>query len=215
MVTNKYIILATVLLQSFFAIAQVQVSREPRHKPVLENQYIRLLDVRLPPGDTTLYHIHSTPSVFVYLSNNRTATQVQGGEWVYDSAVAGKAWYRSFTPDSLIHRVLNADDKIFHVNDIEILSGYHDADFRPLSLPVIFESDKAIAYSIKVNEKRTINNRGPLIAELVEGDEVIFFDLYNNTSKKIKAGDYLYIPPKASFYFSSNGKLIMVLFEIK
>jgi mannose-6-phosphate isomerase-like protein (cupin superfamily) len=54
-----------------------------------------------------------------------------------------------------------------------------------------------------------------MVAELVEGDEVTFYEKYSNRSKKLKPGDYLYIPPKASFYFSSNGKVNMVLFEIK
>jgi hypothetical protein len=214
-VKYKYLLTTIALLHTVCTHAQVQVSKEPRHKPVFQNQYVRVLDVWLPPGDTTFYHIHSTPSVFVYLSNTRTASQVPGGQWTFDTAVAGKAWYRSFAPDSLVHRVLNADNKMFHVNDIEILSEYRDVDFRPLSFPVIFESDRAIAYSIQVMEKSAINNRGPIVAELVEGTGVTFFDLYNNTSKKIEPGSYVYIPPQSSFYFSSNGKVNMVLFEFK
>ena len=47
-----------------FANAQPAVKDEPRHHNVFENEYIRILDVFLPPNDTTQYHIHSTPSVF-------------------------------------------------------------------------------------------------------------------------------------------------------
>jgi quercetin dioxygenase-like cupin family protein len=66
---NKAIaILSFIVFYSIAIKAQVQVREEPRHRPVLENKYIRLLDVWLPPGDTTLFHIHSTPSVFVILS---------------------------------------------------------------------------------------------------------------------------------------------------
>src|SRR5687767_7354840 len=104
MMMPKSLLLVISLLCLFDARSQVQVSKEPRHKPVLQNEYVRLLDVWLPPGDTTFYHIHSTPSLFLYLTSNRTSSQVLGGEWVHDSAIAGKAWYRSFTPDSLVHR---------------------------------------------------------------------------------------------------------------
>ena len=60
----------TVLLLLHTAVlsAQVQVSKEPLHKKVLENKYIRLLDVWMQPGDTSLFHIHSTPSVFVHFT---------------------------------------------------------------------------------------------------------------------------------------------------
>ena len=35
------------------------VYEEPRHKIVLLNQYVRLIDVNIPPHDTTLYHRHA------------------------------------------------------------------------------------------------------------------------------------------------------------
>ena len=60
------------MLTAFIAYktqAQVPVREEPHHKPVLENNYVRLLDVHLNAGDTTQYHIHATPSVIVFISN--------------------------------------------------------------------------------------------------------------------------------------------------
>ena len=62
-----------------------------------------------------------------------------------------------------------------------------------------------------------ISDRGPMIAELVEGDEIIFHDTKNKKSTSIKNGKYLYIEPGSSFYFSAkkNEKINLVLFEIK
>lgn len=94
------------------------------HRPVIQNKYIRLLDVILQPNDTTQYHVHSIPSLFIYLSKNNTASQTNGHDWVKEQSVPGKAWYRSFSPDILMHRVANIDSVPFHVNDIEILSSY-------------------------------------------------------------------------------------------
>ena len=46
----------------FFTIhlchAQIPVSIEPRHHKVFENEYVRVLDVHIVPGDTTLFHKH-------------------------------------------------------------------------------------------------------------------------------------------------------------
>ena len=102
--------------------AQVQVSKEPRHKNVLENKYVRLLDVKMQPGDTTMFHIHSTPSVFVHFTNTVVCSQIKGKEWKKDKNTEGNASFRSFVNDTLVHRVSNCDTVPFHVTDIEILS---------------------------------------------------------------------------------------------
>ena len=216
-------ILTTLLLLTGFFLrlsAQVQVRNEPRHVPVLQNKYFRLLDVRLAPGDTTQFHIHSTPSLFVILSHAVTTWQEKGKEWIKDTSVLGKSWYRSFTPDSLVHRVCNIDTVEFHVNDIELLSAYQIApDQSILPFDVLFDNEKATAYKLNSIKGRSqnINGRGPIIAELVTGKGIIFHNEGTNETKPMEAGKYLYINPGTSFYFSGleNGAVEMVLFEIK
>ena len=218
---NRIIILLTALLLcSVISNAQVQVRNEPKHVPVLQNKYFRLLDVRLAPGDTTQFHIHSTPSLFVILSHATTAWQEKGKEWVKDTSLLGRSWYRSFTPDSLVHRVCNIDTIEFHVNDIELLSVYQiAADQSTLPFDVLFDNEKATAYRLRAADlnQKIIQDRGPMIAELVSGSGIIFHDSKTNQTRKIEAGKYLYIEPGAVFYFSAGeGKAInMVLFEIK
>jgi hypothetical protein len=216
--------IAALLITIFFFLsavtAQVQVSEEPRHVPVVVNNYIRLLDVWLPPGDTTWFHIHSTPSVFVPFTNAIVASEAEGEDWVIEQMVAGKAWYRSFTPDTLIHRVTNLDSVPFHVNDIEILSYYDTLTYRrKLYFPLLFENDRVTAYNLtrKYYATGIVKNRGPIIAELVSGDMVYYTNTLTNQKTEMNAGGYLYIDPGSSFYFSFKGKepVNMVLFEIK
>lgn len=202
--------------------AQVPVSEEPMHKPVLQNKYIRLLDVWLPPGDTTLFHIHATPSLFVILSQTVTAWQTKGEEWVTDHSPKGKAWYRSFAPDILVHRVCNLDTVPFHVNDIEILAAYNTSTAsgnKPLPFAILFENEKAFAYQLtaKSFNRKIIKNHGPMVAELVTGDGVFFNDVQKNKTIEIKAGKFMYVEPGTSFYFTAVGtvEINMVLFEIK
>ena len=118
-------LLTILLFCSIAARAQVPVREEPRHKPVIQNKYIRLLDVWIPPGDTSLFHIHSTPSLFLHFTDRNIASQIKGKDWVNEKTMAGKTWYRSFVNDTLIHRVSNVDSLPFHVTDIEILSAYN------------------------------------------------------------------------------------------
>lgn len=200
--------------------AQVQVSKEPMHRPVLENKYIRLLDVWLQPKDTTQFHVHSTPSLFVYLSSGSISSQVKGGKWIKDQAETGKAWYRSFTPDSLVHRVCNSDSLPFHVTDMEILSSYAPgSNTSSMPFSMLFDNEKAAAYELTNADLngQIIQDRGPLIAQLASGDGVLFHDVPSNEKKELKQGQFLYINPGSYFSFTAVGaaKINLVVFEIK
>jgi quercetin dioxygenase-like cupin family protein len=97
----------------------VQVSDEPRHHKLLANEWVRVLDVHIPPHDTTQMHKHSTPSVFIVLSNTKTGSQalVEPGKPTFAD---GNIWFESFQAKPRIHRVWNEDTVEFHVMDIEL-----------------------------------------------------------------------------------------------
>jgi hypothetical protein len=218
---RKIKLLLTILyLHTGVVTAQVQVRKEPRHKNVLENKYIRLLDVRMQPGDTSMLHIHSTPSLFLHFTNTAVCVQIMGKAWTKNKNTAGNASYTSFLNDTLVHRVSNCDTVPFHVTDIEFLSAYKSTTpLKPLPFTVLFDNEKAIAYRLSGTtfNNQLITGRGPMVAELVTGDEVTCYDTGNNRSIKIKKEKYLYLQPGKSFYFSANenNEVNLVLFEIK
>jgi quercetin dioxygenase-like cupin family protein len=47
----------------------VPVEQEPHHRWIFENQYVRVLDVVLAPGESTLFHTHSHDSIAVRLTD--------------------------------------------------------------------------------------------------------------------------------------------------
>jgi hypothetical protein len=53
---RKYILLNFSSLQLDLSFSTGTVRNEPRHHNVFENEFARILDVYLAPGDTTLYH---------------------------------------------------------------------------------------------------------------------------------------------------------------
>jgi hypothetical protein len=213
------LLLTILFLHAAVLTAQVQVSKEPKHKNGLENKYIRLLDVKINPGDTTLFHIHSTPSVFVHFTNTVVCSQIKGKGWVEGKNTKGNTSFRSFINDTLVHRVSNCDTVPFHVTDVELLSPYNSAKKNePMPFPLLFENDRVFAYQLtdsSFNDRR-MNKRGPLIAEVVNG-EVTYSDVKGRKSTRIKSGKYLYIQPGKEFSFKKEGteKTLMVLFEIK
>src|SRR5262245_19113083 len=56
----------------------VPMDKAPFHVPVLSNDYLVLLNVNIPPGRNTGYHIHYADSVSVNLTPGSTTNQVYG-----------------------------------------------------------------------------------------------------------------------------------------
>ncbi|MBA3259290.1 MAG: hypothetical protein H0T68_07495 [Gemmatimonadales bacterium] len=75
-------LVATALAGSRLAAqAPVPVHQEPRHRLVGEVGPIRVLDVRIPPGDTTLFHVHDAAIMYVPIAASPTDAQSLGGQW--------------------------------------------------------------------------------------------------------------------------------------
>ncbi|HVZ56438.1 MAG TPA: hypothetical protein VG870_07250 [Chitinophagaceae bacterium] len=141
------------LLLGTAARAQVPVRWEPHHHNLFENDRVRILDVRLGPGDTSAYHVHRTPSVFITLTHTRTGSQLRGRP----PATSGYGTAGSATYDSLviprIHRVWNEDSTWFHVMDIELTGQYPSREALPLTgqyLQGLFQGGLANGYRLNL-----------------------------------------------------------------
>lgn len=180
------------------ADAQPAVKDEPRHHNVFENEYIRILDVFLPPNDTTEYHIHNTPSVFTTFTKTATASQLIGGQPVKNISEAGYTWYDSLVTPR-IHRVWNEDSTWFHVMDIELTSGKPRSNQRQLQNPALqLLFNKPLANIYRLNLKAGDNMQLPASATgylLVSlGDAVIDYKENNSLQHRImKSGHYIWV----------------------
>lgn len=59
----------------------VPVFEEPRHHLVVDTPTLRILDIQIPPGDTTLFHMHNSAMIYVPISSSRTRSQTLGEDW--------------------------------------------------------------------------------------------------------------------------------------
>src|SRR5262249_9684220 len=99
----------------------VPVEREPHHHVVFENQYLRLLDVVVPPGETTLFHRHSLDNVAVLLADTSLKNQNPGEDWTERPITHGAGGFRAGAQTPYAHRIMNTGTAVFHVMDVEIL----------------------------------------------------------------------------------------------
>jgi hypothetical protein len=99
----------------------VAVEQEPHHRVIFENQYVRVLDVVLKPGETTLFHKHSLDNVAIQLNDATIKRQFPGEDWAASPAKAGSVSFIGGTKSPYIHRISNTGTTVFHVFDVEIL----------------------------------------------------------------------------------------------
>ena len=67
----------------------VAVRDEPRHRRRFEDDHVRVYDVLIPPGDTTLYHHHTEDTFYVAVNDAIVRNQVWGSDEARDGHGAG------------------------------------------------------------------------------------------------------------------------------
>ena len=100
----------------------VPLEREPRHRLVWQDGPVRILDVRIPPGDTTLFHIHDAPILYVPVALSPMSTQILGEPWTppppRDSSrfrLDATQWDTLYAIRPVTHRVSNAGATLFNL----------------------------------------------------------------------------------------------------
>jgi hypothetical protein len=183
----------------------IQVSQEPRHHIVFENEWVRILDVHLPPHDTSLIHKHTLPSVFMVLGNTKTGAQTFV-EPRHKTFSKEGIWYEEFNDTPRIHRVWNEDTVDFHVIDMELLhkspSVHKDLAFDQSSL--MFDEKLVLAYRVTMQAHRSFSFMGgfyPLVVVGLSGPNATGSVNGKAFSKK---GDYLFVPAGTGFGISNE-----------
>ncbi len=98
------------------------VEQEPHHRWEFQNQYVRVLDVLLAPGDSTLFHTHSHDSIAVQLSEATIQQQVFEKNWQAAlKLMPGNIRYAEGAKMPYTHRLKNVGTTPFRVIDIELL----------------------------------------------------------------------------------------------
>ena len=96
----------------------VPVANEPRHHLKFENEFVRVFDVVVPPGDATLFHLHSNDYAFVSIGDATLKAQASAGE---PGDLILKDGEARFTKGPITHRVTNVAGAPFRNITIEIL----------------------------------------------------------------------------------------------
>src|SRR5687768_9415362 len=120
--TRFIVMLLLVNTSRLVAQGPVPMHEEPRHRLVLTHQQLRVMDVQIRPGDTTLFHIHDVPALYVAVSAAPVDIQLLDGKWggTHPAADPGRKpgdvnVDTSYVRQPITHRVTNVGSRLFNL----------------------------------------------------------------------------------------------------
>jgi len=200
--------------------AQVPVRDEPHHKVVLENDYVRILNVRILPHDTTLAHIHAAASVMVFLSKSNIGSQIVGALPVPADVTPGQTNYAAYNEKPIKHRVWNDGNSPFHVMDIELVKKNPSPDSCTVlsqeGIKLQWQQKLVRSYKINVEKGKEYDIPKSNCAYLLIDISGSVAAIAASSMRMIKDGGFIFFPPEAEIKISSNGSAAeCVLLELK
>jgi hypothetical protein len=158
----------------------VPVSKEPHHRTVYEDAHLRVLDVVIPPGVTTLEHSHDLDLITVSIGQADTRTRAPGEDWgsVRPRRPLGDASVVEYAGKRGIHTIQNVGRDPYHLLAVENVkqSGWRPApavavpNLRPL---VEGRAFRASALRLSGNQRVTRVHTGPAVVVLVSGEALL------------------------------------------
>jgi hypothetical protein len=195
--------------------AQVRVHEEPLHRPVYQNRLIRILNVQLPPGDTTQYHIHHTPSLFLFFTSTAISSQLLGATFTTSRSTASTILFENLmAPYERVHRVWNTDQDTFHVMDIELLSKKSGFIQKPLTLPhlqLMIDTPWARVYQLNLQGDSNFNFRNikrPFVVVAMNTAIVQLRQGRKTAQHNLQPGSFFWIKPRQGFILKNKESAI-------
>lgn len=175
---------AFVLVIASGAIAGAQivpVSQEPHHRVVFENASLRVLDVNIPSGITTLDHRHDHDLLIVSVGAADTRTRAPGADWgpVRPRRVLGETSVTEYVGQPGVHAIRNVGVDPYRLIAVENARAGGWSSLPPVvpaGAEVIVEGRAFRATRVRVKVGETGNARAPAVPSvviLVSGEAVL------------------------------------------
>ena len=104
-------------LSQYTAAGPVSLSAEPHHRLVLQNNFVHVYNVSVPPLDATLLHTHDLPYLYVTLDPSEITDAVVGQPEIHMTLQDGETRYN---PGHFTHLVRTDSGLAFHNITVEL-----------------------------------------------------------------------------------------------
>jgi quercetin dioxygenase-like cupin family protein len=212
---------AGLLFMATAALAQhqqsVEITSEPSHHLVFQNEYVRVFNVTVAPRATTLVHKHNYDYLFVTLGDSDVVSVRPGEKPVALKLKDGEV---RFTPGNFAHAAINQSDRPFHNITIELLkpsSGVgqcqvdcsHDPVGQGPSTTLLYSSDQWRASLDRVPASGRMEKpaaSSPLLFVAVSDMDLSLLGGGAARTTHREVGDITWIPAGTPYVALSSGK---------
>ena len=214
--------LVAVLFSSGLVAAQEKVvpaDQEPFHKVVLKNDYIEVMHVTIPPGQSTALHTHSHNRAAVILSESTLREDVPGKAPAQTMVVrAGSVSSQEIANQPYSHRINNVGKTTFDVLDIEVLKRPDGPATEAITTPAAENAGLRIyrwPIAPGASTPQHTHSRPYLIIAATPMQLVMKAPDGSSMEHPIKAGDFHWIDSKVTHTLTNNGKEASILVEVE
>jgi quercetin dioxygenase-like cupin family protein/lysophospholipase L1-like esterase len=197
----------------------VPVDEEPVHKVVLKNDYVTVLHVTIPPGQSTQLHTHSHDGVAVRLGEGSIRLDVPGAAPTGPlRTYAGDTTAQPYAARAMTHRVSNLGATPFEVIDIEFLRRPDGPPTAPIAPPAA-ENPSARAYKWSLapgaSTPQHTHERPYLIIAATPMQLSMKSPDGASMDHPIQAGDFHWIDSKVTHVLTNQGSEAGVIVEVE
>jgi quercetin dioxygenase-like cupin family protein len=218
----KNMFFIAVLLAASVAAAQekrVPADQEPFHKVVLKNDYVEVMHVTIPPGQSTMLHTHSHNRAAVILSNSTLWEDLPGTKSAQSMIVhAGGISSQEIAAQPFTHRIKNVGKTTFEVLDIEVLKRPDGPATEAITTPAAENAGlRAYRWALSpgASTPQHTHSRPYLIIAATPMQLAMKAPDGSSMEHPIKAGDFHWIDSKVTHTLTNNGKEAGIIVEVE
>jgi quercetin dioxygenase-like cupin family protein len=211
---------------AFGAEQFVPVLQEPRHHKRLENEYLRVLEVIIDPGDATLFHEHTLDIAVVPVQGTEAKNEVMDKpEAAINKVPLGKMLFAKYQGGSYVHRVTNLGSEPFSVMAFEVIvpaPGKFGASDRSGNSVYVSEvdNDRVRGWRVKLEPGKSaapISQTGPGLRVMLSGNQLTETVNGAEHAHEVKRGGFDWLPPGMTRALRNTGTepLELVEWEVK
>ena len=156
--------------------AAPSVNEDPSHKRLLYTAHLRMFDITVAPGGSTLDHSHDHDLVTVAVGEASVRTQAPGGEWSEPRSVpSGAVDVVAYTGAAAVHRIENVGKTPYRAFAIENLRDAKWTTPQLVTAPgtTLLEQSRSFAvYGVRLNgaaPKTSHVHQMPTVVMLIAG----------------------------------------------
>jgi hypothetical protein len=198
---------------------------EPRHHLLLQNEFVRIVRVVIPPGESTMWHEHNFDYGVLFVNGTKVHVDTTANPQGVDGNTVTKSFtYTPYAGKHFVHRVHDTEATINHQLAFEIIPplpiGFAVSDRTAApQYKLEMDNDRIRVWRLQLapgDEAGLITQKAPGIRFVLSGDRLIETHADGKVNEiNLRSGEFAWLPGAASRSLTNVGAAPLELLEIE